>query len=367
LTAAKEAWEALLDADAGVRGAGLARDLSLLAAAAAQQHRDRKARAAALDFDDLTRLCRDLLAGHAAARAGERERIGALLIDEFQDTSGAQLEVFDLLAGESVAVVGDRKQSIYDFRGADVAGAQRFARALLERGAERRVLVESRRSRPALVEFDNLLFSKVLAAGAQPFDTPFTADDALVAVRPAGAPGPCAELLDVPGAGVEAEADFVARRIEVLLAPGAPERVYGPDETPRAPRGGDVAVLLRRFTNLEVFRRALLRRRIPHLVHRGRGFHSTREVLDLTALLRAAVDPDDTLALAAARACAGSSPRCSSWPRRRPASRRQRWSRSAIPTRCASSPCTPRRGWSSRWCSCRSAPRPRSRIRRSAC
>ncbi|HUJ27436.1 MAG TPA: UvrD-helicase domain-containing protein [Myxococcales bacterium] len=284
INSAREAWEAALDADAGIRGAALARDLSLLAAQAMRLHRERKARAAALDFDDLTRLCRDLLTQHPAARAAERARIGALLIDEFQDTSATQLEVFELLGGDDVAIVGDRKQSIYDFRGADVAGAQRFAQGLLDRGAERRLLTESRRSQPALVKFGNLLFAKSLAAEEQPFDTPFTADDALTAVRPQAAPEPCAELLEVAGAGVEAEAEMVARRIESLLG---------------TVRGGDVAILLRRFTNLEVFRRALLRRRIPHLVHRGRGFHASREVLDLKALLHVAVDPDDTLALAA--------------------------------------------------------------------
>src|SRR5256885_14044952 len=91
---------------------------------------------------------------------------------------------------------------------------------------------------------------------------------------------------------------MVPRRIAALLSPDAPERVYGPDESPRPVRGGDVAVLFRKFTNLESFRRALLRRRIPHLVYKGRGFHGAREVMDLVALLAAAADPDDHLALA---------------------------------------------------------------------
>jgi len=92
---------------------------------------------------------------------------------------------------------------------------------------------------------------------------------------------------------------MVSRRIATLLAAGSPERVYDEDEQPRPVRGGDVAVLFRRFTNLETFRRALLRRRIPHLVYKGRGFHGAREVMDLVALLATAVDPDDDLALAA--------------------------------------------------------------------
>jgi ATP-dependent exoDNAse (exonuclease V) beta subunit len=300
IVAARAAFEGVLDADAGVRGAALAADLAALAEQAAERHREAKARRGALDFDDLTRLCRDLLTNDVAARDGERERVGALLVDEFQDTSATQIEIFEHLAGDHpVIVVGDRKQSIYDFRGADVAGAQSYASALLARGAARFVLRESRRSRPALVEFANLLFGRALAASGAAFDTPFTPDDALTAVRERGPEGPCAELIDVQGIGVEAEAEMVASRIAALFSPAAPERVYERDGSSRPVRGGDIAVLLRRFTNLETFRRALLRRRVPHLVYKGRSFHLAREVIDLVALLGAAVDPDDHLSLAA--------------------------------------------------------------------
>ena len=316
---AKAAYEAVLDADAGVRGAELAGDLALLADHAAERHRQQKAQAGVLDFDDLTRLCRDLLVRHPSARDSERQRVGVLLVDEFQDTSRPQLELFAQLCGDGAAgggaagggaagggaagggvmvVVGDRKQSIYEFRGADVAGAQAFAGRMLAQGAERHVLQQSRRSQPALVQFQNLLFGRALAEAGRPFDTPFSADDALTAFRPAGA-ACCAELLDVEGAGVEAEAELVARRISALLAPGSEGRVFGSSEEPRPVRGGDIAILLRKFTNLEAFRRALLRRRIPHLVYKGRGFHEAREVVDLVALLSVAADPDDALALAA--------------------------------------------------------------------
>src|SRR6185436_3273305 len=251
IAAAKDAWSALLDADAGVRGSWLARDLAGLCAHASRSYRELKSRQGKLDFDDLTRLCRGLLLEDEGARAVERARVGALLVDEFQDTSRAQMDIFERLAGDApVIVVGDRKQSIYEFRGADVASAQAYAGRLLAAGASRMVLGESRRSRPALVELANLLFARALAASGQPYDTPFSADDALTAFRPPGPGEPCAELLDVPGAGVEAEAEMVAARIAALLAPGAPERVYGRDESARPVRGGDIAVLLRRFTNL---------------------------------------------------------------------------------------------------------------------
>src|SRR5205085_5587060 len=128
----------------------------------------------------------------------------------------------------------------------------------------------------------NALFARALAPG-------FTlGEDDLEPLRPAGAPGPRAELLHVEAAGKdapEAEANAVARRIAALLASGAA-------------RGGEVAILLRAFTHLDAFRRALLGRRIPHLVWQGRGFHAAREVQDLLALLSLCLDPDDPRALA---------------------------------------------------------------------
>jgi len=315
MRAAREALETLLEADAQVRSARLSRELALVAAEAQRRYRAEKSRASALDFDDLTRLTRDLLARDLTIRRLEKARLGVLLVDEFQDTSRPQLELFGWLVedGEGTApagsglpgarpvargklvVVGDRKQSIYEFRGADVASAQAFAARALQDGAQRFVLRTSRRSLPPLVDFGNRLFRTTLGAADRPFDTPFLEDDALSAHR-AGGPGPCAELLDVLGAGVEAEAEVVGRLVAQLLAPGAPERIHD-EGGPRPVRGGDVAILLRRFTNVDVFRRALLKRRIPHLVFKGRGFYQAREVLDLTQLLALAVDPDDDLAL----------------------------------------------------------------------
>ncbi|MFL5311150.1 MAG: UvrD-helicase domain-containing protein [Myxococcales bacterium] len=316
MRAAREALETLLEADAQVRSARLSRELALVAAEARRRYRAEKSRVSAVDFDDLTRLTRDLLASDLSVRRLEKARLGVLLVDEFQDTSRPQLELFGWLIeeGEGTApagsglpgarpvargklvVVGDRKQSIYEFRGADVAGAQAFAARALQDGAQRFVLRTSRRSLPPLVEFANRLFRTALSAAARPFDTPFGDEDALAAHRAGNDARPCAELLDVLGSGVEAEAEVVSRRIALLLAPGAPERVHGED-SPRPVRGGDVAILLRRFTNVDVFRRALLKRRIPHLVFKGRGFYQAREVTDLTQLLALAVDPDDELAL----------------------------------------------------------------------
>ncbi len=327
LAAVKDSLDELLVADAEVRAARLLEVLSALASDAQRRYRERKRRAGALDFDDLTRLAEEVLARDLRVRRQEKQRVGVLLVDEFQDTSRAQLRLLGWLAeppddegtapaGSGMAgalpiapgrfvLVGDRKQSIYEFRGADVASAQAFAARALADGARQHVLRRSRRSRPQLVRFCNALFARALEEGGEPFHTPFTqGEDHLEAHRPEIDSAPCAELLRVSATGpdaAEVEARAVARRLAALLAEGAPERVLeadGASERGRPVRGGDVAILLRAFTHVDAYRRALLGRGIPHVVWRGRGFYATREVSDLLALLTLAVDPDDARALA---------------------------------------------------------------------
>src|SRR5213076_1537838 len=78
-----------------------------------------------LTFDDLIGETRNVLAGHAAVRQRYARRFRAILVDEFQDTDRVQADVIRLLADADPApllfVVGDEKQSIYRFRGADVS------------------------------------------------------------------------------------------------------------------------------------------------------------------------------------------------------------------------------------------------------
>lgn len=310
--------------------APLQEDLGEVLRRVEERYRAEKERRGALDFADLIRSARDLLRGDGALRREEQDRIGVLLVDEFQDTNRLQLDLvallcerregapravegraFDVLPLEPglLACVGDPKQSIYEFRGADVSVFGALA-ARLEAGEGRvEYLRQNRRSRPALLAFFNALFTQILAPS--PRDPPWRigydpAHDDLTPWRPAGPPGPCAELLLTEGASGEErralEARGVAERIAVLLAPGAPPAV-GRDragEELRPAQGRDIAVLFRRFTHLELFRRELAARSIPHVVIRGSGFFRTPEVVDLRGLLSLLGNPSDRFALACA-------------------------------------------------------------------
>jgi ATP-dependent helicase/nuclease subunit A len=278
--------------------------LDLIRACAAAYGAAKTARAA-LDFEDLERLAHDLLTTQPAARARWRAEIAALLVDEFQDTSPIQWAIVRALADPAepgrLFLVGDAKQSIYAFRGADVsvfAGARAEIEAA---GGQRIAFRDSFRAHRPLVTAYNALFERILQPEGdppEPFETRFDRDtDAMIAhVQDAPADDPPLEVLFVPAKGDEAAA--VARRIRELVG-SAPVRAGG---TIRPAASGDIAVLLPALTETvtQRFEGALRAAGIPFVTIAGRGYFARQEVADVMRLLRALEAPGDDLALAAA-------------------------------------------------------------------
>ena len=281
----------------------------------------------ALDFAELLLGARDLLASLPSLRAREQARIGALLLDEFQDTNVLQLELTFLLAEAREAAprplgpdgprglplepgflcaVGDRKQSIYDFRGADVEVFEELARSVEAGGGERRFLRRSRRAQPELVAALNGMLGPVLGSTTgSPWEVPFRAgEDDLEPWRPQLGPAECVERLVAAAAEDRAEqrrraeADLLARRLALLLSPESGLRIPEGDRL-RPVRGGDVAVLFRSFVEVAQYSEALARHHVPHRVLRGRGIYGSPEVRDVGAFLGFLTDPRNPLHLAA--------------------------------------------------------------------
>lgn len=124
-----------------------------------------KAEAGVLDFDDLLVKTRDLLRNSPEVRADAAASIDALLVDEFQDTDGIQAEIVELLAGDGLEtgklfVVGDKKQSIYRFRGADPAVFDARRNGLPTAG--RLSLTHNFRSQPEVINFVNSIFAPAM-------------------------------------------------------------------------------------------------------------------------------------------------------------------------------------------------------------
>src|SRR6202795_4905907 len=114
-----------------------------------------------VDFAELLLRSYELLAGHDGLRAHYQRRFSHLLVDEFQDTNVLQYRWLQLLAGPHAAVfaVGDDDQSIYAFRGANVANMQHFERDFGREGMPVRLikLEQNYRSHGHILDLANAL------------------------------------------------------------------------------------------------------------------------------------------------------------------------------------------------------------------
>jgi ATP-dependent helicase/nuclease subunit A len=291
------------------------RELCGLVAGAEALYAARKSRACALDFDDLLLRARDLLRDDAGLRGELRGRLRALLVDEYQDVNALQHEILELLAGGEgerplLVAVGDLKQSIYRFRGADVTVFRGvLERFRVEQGARVLCLSANHRSNAALLELVNEVFARCMRprpGDPRPYELAFGDEDRLLPVR-GGGQLPAVEVLADGEEGDAAErrareARAVAARIRAILSgeAGIEVRERGEDgeERPRRPRLADVAVLLRRLTQVREYERALRAAGVPYRLARGGGFYQAPEVRDMGELL-ASLAGDEAAPLAA--------------------------------------------------------------------
>jgi ATP-dependent helicase/nuclease subunit A len=240
-------------------------------------YRERKRQAGALDFSDLEEFTVRLLDEHQETRARLQGQFDHILMDEFQDTNGQQAKLLRLIRPpDRFYAVGDINQSIFGFRHAEPEGFAAY-RDEVERSGRRLVeLTDNFRSRAEI-----LSAVETIVGGKDGI-----VDRPLIAGRKFDAPRPVAVELMYVAPGEQEEAQWVARRILELLR----------DEPGFAYR--DVAVLVRNTEVLPAFSQAFDESGIPYLVNRGRGFYDTREVNDLTHLLRSIANPRDEISLA---------------------------------------------------------------------
>ncbi len=234
----------------------------------------------ALDFDGLERHAARLLRDHASVRSAWHARIDAILVDEYQDTNARQHAIIEALtAPGSRFRVGDPRQAIYGFRGADPG----IFDAL--HGAQRLQLTTNRRTHAALLEAiqhicpDDSPRPLLTASRTNP-DVPFVGPPVAFIAHPAG----------TPAAVLVAEA--LAAQLWQLVERG----------TIRCDANGicwhDVALLAHTAAHLRVYEATFERAGIPFVTHAGDGLYDRPEVRELLALLRALALPADDHALA---------------------------------------------------------------------
>jgi ATP-dependent exoDNAse (exonuclease V) beta subunit len=312
-TACCDAWVALAQSAAGHALAALIDEARPIL----QRYRDHKRASAQLDFDDLIFAARELLRDHDAVRRALGQRFAHVLVDEFQDTDPLQTEIFWRLCGEpavgddewtrfrirpgALFLVGDPKQAIYRFRGADVGAYVQARDAFRAQDPESLLSISTNfRSCASILTFVNERFEAVLSADGQPG---FTALDAFHDNRGSL----CVAALDIAVADEngkasaeqqrDAEADAVAELCARLID-GQPiiDRRSGAE---RLCQPGDIALLAPTGAELWRYEEALERWGIPVATQAGKGLFRRQEIQDLIALTRVLADRRDTLALGA--------------------------------------------------------------------
>ncbi len=279
---------------------------------------------ALLDFPGVLERALELLRQmdeFARSRYRLESRYHHVLVDEFQDTSRAQWELVAQLVrswGEglgaasgplspSIFIVGDRKQSIYGFRDADVAvleEAAGFIQKLRPEGQPRQAISVSFRSRLPVLAFVNDLFAEI--AGSAPVTRRdqflYQSHDRFPLVSRPGETGETAEA-DAPALGiaaaetVAAAADAVGDEVVRLLTTATVRDRASGTRRPAGP--ADIAILFRSRDSHRDFETALERRGVSVYVYKGLGFFESDEIQDVVSLLRYLADPGSDLRAAA--------------------------------------------------------------------
>lgn len=263
-----------------------------------EDFQQRKHQGALLDFSDQVAVALEL-AGLPAVQQIERSRYRAVLLDEFQDTSPAQLRLFGDMFGADhpVMAVGDPNQAIYGFRGASAAALEDFVTRF---GGPRRVrqasLSVSWRNEGAILDVANASAEPLRAASTVPVERLVSRAALLGLAEPRrDAPGVRAHMAATEEDEAAAVVDYLLERREEL-GHGRPWRgddgTFVTDGSGRALRRQiEAAVLCRRRATIPVVVDELERRGVDYEVVGLGGLLDTADVADLVALLEVAHDP----------------------------------------------------------------------------
>lgn len=223
----------------------------------------------ALDFDDLLLLAVRLLQENEEVRTKYQKRFQYILVDEYQDTNGAQYQLTKLLAAGSrnLCVVGDADQSIYGWRGADIRNILDFEKDYPD--AETIRLEQNYRSTKTILAAANAVIENNLNRKPKKLWTQNADGEAIVTY--------CA-------ADERMEAAFIAQ--EIL-------RLHQSQDVSH----GDVAILYRTNVQSRAIEEGFMKSGVPYTMVGGLKFYDRKEIRDLIAYLHVLYNPLDTLSL----------------------------------------------------------------------
>lgn len=278
-------------------------------------HQKAKLDQAYLDYNDLIELALKALGEDDGAdfpssvRRNYHERLRALLIDEFQDTNDLQARLLSKLAGPNTRVflIGDDKQSIYRFQGADVSTFNKWREMFIRKDAGlagdyvTTKLTRSFRSHPQVVSFVNALFASMLNGNPQvvPYVAAFepleAAKEVMVDTSDSNVHFEWIDTAVIepeePRSLKEYEARHVTRYIQEMVANGATIQEKNGKERPIS--YGDVAILVAANKDFAAFEKVFAASGVPYVTFGGTGFLSRQEILDFECLLKVLENPHD--------------------------------------------------------------------------
>ncbi len=248
-----------------------------------------------LDNEDLQLRTVYLLKNNDTVSQNIRRQYDYYMIDEYQDTNELQYELVNLLTNDlndsNLFIVGDPKQSIYGFRGADVRVFDKTKQKIEEHNGEIISLQENYRSLQDVVGFVNYLFDKQFQdVSENEFEVIY---EPLNKARGAAGNGSVEIILrkeedEVP------ESVFIAKKIKSMIDSKEEIWVRGIDnkEIPRPIEYGDITILIRARRHLPIIEVALNDFGIPYLTSGGIGFYQRQEIYDIWNYLHFLINPE---------------------------------------------------------------------------
>ncbi len=262
----------------------------------------RKRAAGLYDFDDMLELVREALVGPRGPALAERLRrsFRLAIVDEFQDTDPIQWEIFRTIfregGGSPLYLVGDPKQAIYGFRGADVA-TYAAARDSVAPAADRHHLRRNfRSSRPVIEAYNAILDQTALPpffTGDVTYDPPVICGlpEPPASLDPAAEPPAPITLLRVTAD--EEIARLPMRAVRDGLARAVAAEIAALLAGPLPPKPGEIFVLTRTWREATTVTAALGARAVPAVLYNQEGLYGSAEARQVRDLLRAIADPRD--------------------------------------------------------------------------
>jgi ATP-dependent helicase/nuclease subunit A len=260
----------------------------------AREFRSDYLRAGYVTFDGILSLVRRLLESKDFPGVREilRKQHDYILVDEFQDTDPLQSTIIRKLAEDGkgklvpgkLFIVGDPKQSIYSFRGADIIAYEGLRQQILDEGGEKIILRTNFRSHGKLIDLVNAAFSRLIVQNGQLQPKYHPIEPAADAVQKFA--GPAVEAILIEDAQAEESREMEAQEIADWIENRPPEVSHG-----------KIAILLRSLVNVGTYLEALRARGIPYVVDGEKYFYNTTEVIDFVNLLRSVANPHDRIAV----------------------------------------------------------------------